>query len=177
MHVDLICHPDTPARSVERIRATFAPSGYRPTMLEYRVFASGGLAVPTPGRVERSGELWKTTCFELFTREVPDDSYFEFNFSPSRAWAAYRFDSYRKGMRDLPLAPPKIDFWSDVTGCSLRVALDLIAPWTGPSRSGLSAVIEEVDGTKSYWALANPNPEKPDFHHPDCFAIELPPLV
>src|SRR5204863_512967 len=83
------------------------------------------------------------------------------------------FDSYRKGMRDLPLAPPKIDFWSDVTGCSLRVALDLIAPWTGPSRSGLSAVIEEVDGTKSYWALANPNPEKPDFHHPDCFAIEL----
>ena len=40
-------------------------------------------------------------------------------------------------------------------------------------RAGLSAIIEEADGTKSYWALAHP-PGKPDFHHPDCFALELP---
>lgn len=39
---------------------------------------------------------------------------------------------------------------------------------------GLSAVIEEMDGTKSYWALAHPA-GKPDFHHPDCFTLELPP--
>jgi hypothetical protein len=37
----------------------------------------------------------------------------------------------------------------------------------------LSAVIETLDGAKSYWALAHP-PGKPDFHHADCFAIELP---
>ena len=43
------------------------------------------------------------------------------------------------------------------------------APW----RIGLSAVIEERHGRKSYWALAHP-PGKPDFHHDDCFAIELP---
>lgn len=36
----------------------------------------------------------------------------------------------------------------------------------------LSAVIEEKDGTKSYWALRHP-PGKPDFHHPDCFALTL----
>jgi hypothetical protein len=41
--------------------------------------------------------------------------------------------------------------------------------------AGLSAVIEEADGTKSYWALAHPSGE-PDFHHPDCFALELPAL-
>ena len=29
---------------------------------------------------------------------------------------------------------------------------------------GLSAILEEEDGTKSYWALAHP-PDKPDFHH------------
>jgi hypothetical protein len=43
------------------------------------------------------------------------------------------------------------------------------APW----RLGLSAVIEETSGRKSYWALAHP-PGKPDFHHADCFAYELP---
>jgi len=42
-----------------------------------------------------------------------------------------------------------------------------------PEKLGLSAVIEEIDGTKSYWALAHP-PGKPDFHHPDCFALTLP---
>jgi len=39
---------------------------------------------------------------------------------------------------------------------------------------GISAVIEELDGTKSYWALAHP-PGAPDFHHPTCFAATLPP--
>jgi hypothetical protein len=34
-------------------------------------------------------------------------------------------------------------------------------------------VIEEVDGGLSYWALAHP-PGKPDFHDPNCFALELP---
>ena len=38
---------------------------------------------------------------------------------------------------------------------------------------GLSAVIEEADGNVSYWALAHP-PGKPDFHHSDCLALELP---
>jgi len=40
-------------------------------------------------------------------------------------------------------------------------------------RMGVSAVIEEVDGTKSYWALAHA-PGPPDFHNPDCFIATLP---
>ena len=43
-------------------------------------------------------------------------------------------------------------------------------------RLGLSAVIEDTNGHKSYWALAHP-PGKPDFHHADCFAYELSPAV
>jgi hypothetical protein len=39
---------------------------------------------------------------------------------------------------------------------------------------GLNAIIEESDGTRSYWALAHP-PGEPDFHHPDCILLELPP--
>jgi len=36
-----------------------------------------------------------------------------------------------------------------------------------------STTFEETNGRLSYWALAHP-PGKPDFHHPDCFALELP---
>jgi hypothetical protein len=46
------------------------------------------------------------------------------------------------------------------------------APW----RLGLSAVIEDRSGQKSYWALAHP-PGRPDFHHEDCFALELTPAA
>jgi hypothetical protein len=42
-----------------------------------------------------------------------------------------------------------------------------------PARLGLTAVIEEADGTRSFWALAHP-PGEPDFHHPDCILLELP---
>jgi hypothetical protein len=42
-------------------------------------------------------------------------------------------------------------------------------------RLGLSAVIEDMAGGKSYWALAHP-PGKADFHHADSFARELPPM-
>jgi hypothetical protein len=43
----------------------------------------------------------------------------------------------------------------------------------GPWLAAITAVIEEADGTKSYWALAHPA-EKPDFHHPDGFTLQLP---
>jgi hypothetical protein len=39
-------------------------------------------------------------------------------------------------------------------------------------RLGLSAVIEDIDGRLSYWALKHP-PGKPDFHHPDSFALDV----
>jgi len=45
--------------------------------------------------------------------------------------------------------------------------------WAGRALAAITAVIEEADGTKSYWALAHPA-EKPDFHHPDGFVLELP---
>ena len=44
-----------------------------------------------------------------------------------------------------------------------------------PYSLGLSAVIEQTDGRKSYWARAHA-PGKPDFHHPDAVAACLPPV-
>jgi len=66
-----------------------------------------------------------------------------------------------------PPIPESAQFWLRAT--FEDPALDRGQSW----RAGISAVIEESDGTRSYWALKHP-PGAPDFHHPDCFALELP---
>jgi hypothetical protein len=75
-------------------------------------------------------------------------------------------------MQPVSISPPKIALVSTDRGLELSAALQMEIEV--PLRLGLSAVIEETSGRKSYWALAHP-PGKPDFHHPDCFALELPP--
>jgi hypothetical protein len=52
-------------------------------------------------------------------------------------------------------------------GATINAAAEI--PW----QLGLSAVLEETDGTKSYWALAHGQGDKPDFHDPACFAERL----
>lgn len=133
-------------------------------------FAVSGDALVIPPRTapERAYGLWKTTCFELFVAGA-GGSYAEFNFSASTQWAAYGFTGYRAGMTDIPIARPAIER----TDRGVGVALDFPVAAIEQMHIGLSAVIEERDGTKSYWALAHP-PGKPDFHHPACFALELP---
>jgi len=113
--------------------------------------------------------LWQRTCFEAFVRQG-DNAYVEFNLSPSGQWAAYDFDSYRSGMRNREVLAPKITVESGPFEVVLTADLD-VADLSGAL--ALSAVIEETDGTKSYWALAHP-PGRPDFHHAACFAAALP---
>ena len=64
--------------------------------------------------------------------------------------------------------------------CTLQAALDLDGlPGLASDtewRLGLSALIEDMNGAWSYWALAHP-PGKPDFHHAACFAHRLAPAV
>jgi len=147
---------------------------------ELRFLVKGtGLAAPARTTPRRADDLWKTTCFELFLRPATGDAYFEFNFSPSTRWAAYAFESHRQGRLDLPQSvEPRVEREpARPTGADYR--LDAIVHFSEiPStafRMGLSAIIEEMDGTKSYWALAHPLGDEPDFHDPACFAIELPP--
>ena len=54
--------------------------------------------------------------------------------------------------------------------------LDAILDLPEQGRFGLAAVVEEVGGTKTYWALAH-GAATPDFHHPACFAADLPPVA
>lgn len=116
----------------------------------------------------RRDGLWQTSVFEAFFRSDGDD-YVEMNFSPSLDFAAYRFDDYRDGMRDAPIA---IKLARAEREGQFTLDARFVAEVHDHDRLCLSAIIEEVTGEKSYWALAHTD-GPPDFHHPSCFAIRL----
>jgi hypothetical protein len=179
--VSLVPHPASPPRLVDRVSVRVSVQD-RFLWLNYEIEHRAGLLLGDKrGRQDR---LWSSTCFELFARESNRADYIEFNFAPWAAWAAYRFSGWRTGMTSLAgIGAPHlvdgrledrardIDRYYEFAATIARD--DILA---GKPRIGLSAILEEVDGTKSYWALAHP-PGEPDFHHPDCFALELPALV
>ncbi|MGP1282738.1 MAG: DOMON-like domain-containing protein [Parasphingopyxis sp.] len=182
MHPSLFPHPATLPSCPSAIDV-LVERQFGQLRLEYRLnMPAENLRPAGPAKPQRTDGLWQSTCFEMFVRRPGETWYCEFNFSPRRAWAAYVFDDVREGMRNLPLdAAPAIDFEGPnldadhPNGVELAVRVEMPEPWASSALAiGLSAVIEEVNGTKSYWALAHPS-EKPDFHHPDCFTLELPP--
>jgi hypothetical protein len=168
-------HPDWPCPAVERIAVEIARPAQDVISIRYEV--SGRIAelrVPPMRSPVRTEELWRTTCFEAFLRPQGGEGYLEFNFAPSGEWAAYAFSAYREGMQRLdPLAVPAILTSSQPDRLIVDVSLSLSGLADGPWRAGLSAVIEGRDGTKAYWAVTHP-PGKADFHHRDCFALDLP---
>lgn len=168
----LCCHGDASAHGLRAcsVEVTADPAGM--ICLEYvAVGTIEQLAIPSITDPARCDGLWRSTCFELFVGGV-GEGYAEFNFAPSGQWAAYGFTGYREGMHDLPMAHPPIISCQRNAG-RLAVKIRLLAMDIAGRRIGLSAVIEELDGTRSYWALAHPA-GAPDFHHADCFALELP---
>ena len=168
--LSLSCHPDTPCAAVEQILVDVRREGAA-LGLTYRLF--GNLArvhLPPPISPIRGQRLWERTCFEAFIKPRGGEAYIEFNFDPARRWAIYGFDAYRKERAAPQLPVPRI-------GAPIRETAFVISPTVyldavEPFDLALSAVIEETDGTKSYWALAH-LPGKPDFHHPDCFQLTL----
>ncbi|WP_342640023.1 DOMON-like domain-containing protein [Rhodoligotrophos ferricapiens] len=128
----------------------------------------------------RRDELWRHTCFEAFVRALSGSEYYEFNFAPSTQWAAYRFSGYRSGMVVADeISAPTVKVQSAPDCYTLQVSLELDRlglPRESPWQLGLSALIEDTSGLKSYWGLAHP-PGKPDFHHKDSFEHEFSPVM
>lgn len=169
MMVHLIPHPASPPSAVKDIDVQVRRMGER---LWLRFYVEGDpdlLAWPPEGE-GRADNLWKTTCFEVFIHT--SEGYVEFNISPSGQWASYAFDGYRNGGRAAveEVRGIGLEGGDDYAAIEAEVALP-----KGAIRMGLSTVIETVDGAISYWALAHPS-DKPDFHHPDSFVLELPPM-
>jgi hypothetical protein len=170
----LLLHPDFQTSAVAAIEAVVVRERIGTLKLTYRLTGrTQDLALPANAPPARKDGLWQHTCFEAFLRPSGAASYYEFNFSPSTEWAAYRFGGYRDGVQSLDDAgAPEIVVRTDGTSLTLEATLALGFLPRGPWQMGLSAVIEDTGGRKSYWALAHPA-GKPDFHHPDCFALEL----
>ena len=128
--------------------------------------------IPPLSEPWRADDLWQSTCFEAFLRGDGAAAYREWNFAPAGNWAAYDFDRHREGMARAEVGqPPYIRMEDNFTWWTVgaTIAVDAGRTWD----LGLSAILEEQDGTKSYWALAHPAEDKPDFHDPGCFAARL----
>jgi hypothetical protein len=178
----LQCHPDTPCTAVESINS-FVRLQKGPVLTV--TYALDGivdlLRIPPYQSVRRVDDLWRHTCFEAFIGAKNDFEYYEFNFSPSGEWAAYSFRDYRDGgPYDGDELEPKITVERGAASLKLSAVIRLDhLPGIQPDvclRIGLSTVIEDLDGSLSYWAFKHP-PGKPDFHHSDNFALEFEPKV
>jgi hypothetical protein len=178
--VGLKCHPESNNRAVRVIEASVCWMGGQALDINYILKGDlTELRVPPLGPPRRADLLWKHTCFEAFVSVKGKADYHEFNFAPSGEWAAYSFQHYRDGT---PLNDDKlvqkitVRNEADQLDLDATIRLDLLP--TIPSHAwlylALCAVIEDQSGKLSYWALRHP-PGKPDFHHPDGFALDLEP--
>ena len=168
----LVPHPDHPPANVHGVDVRWFEPGDGTVILRWQIKNVEALRLPPFAGKGRADELWRTTCCELFLKDETGGGYAEFNFSPSGRWAAYRFSDYREGMAEADAAiQPEVTANGGEYLFVLTAVLDL-ALLAGCGGAGLSAVIEEQDGTLSYWALAHP-PGRPDFHHPACFTMPL----
>ena len=149
--------------------------------LAYRLIADlDALQLPEPRpagvAAARTDGLWRHSCFEAFIGHAGAPDYWEYNFSPSGAWAAYRFTAYREGMAPLMKgAPPAVAtrIGTDSVETSVQVDLSWLERAGGVGlRLGLASVIEDKARVLSYWALKHAA-EKPDFHHRDSFVVEV----
>jgi hypothetical protein len=166
----LRCHPLTPQPAVLGLRVEVR-AGFADPVLHLRYVLDAHLAqlcIPAVAPECRAHELWRHTCFEAFFFAAESSNYQEFNFSPSRAWAAYQFASYRQQMQDSVLTlEPKIQIATTTTQLALEVTVPRSGRWLG-----LTAVIEAYDGTCSYWALQHPAGQA-DFHRRELASIDL----
>ncbi len=174
MPLTLVCHPQTRMQAVVGIEVVVSGGVSGSLNLAFALQGElSGLRIPEPRQPRRVSGLWQHTCFEVFVMAEQGAGYREFNFSPSREWAAYTFRGYREGGElEIEMAPvnmvqrgrDRLELHAELhqaclpPGCSLRL--------------GLSAVVEDTDGQRSYWALRHP-PGRPDFHHADAFALQL----
>jgi hypothetical protein len=178
----LLPHPTTPEEALTSISVEVDSPTADLLVLYYRVVGDiDRVTLPAQAASKSQDLLWKHTCFEAFVSLPDSEAYFEFNFSPSSQWAAYRFEDYRQGVQSVSLSPPprvicrrrdgELDIDVDLRLESLPEIADAIRNGR-ELRLAASAVIENEQGRISYWALAHP-PGKPDFHHRDGFALVL----
>jgi hypothetical protein len=174
----LTVHPSTPNEAVRSLGVQLRAE--KPDILVFHYWLAADMSrvqVPPSGVGGPADALWKHTCFEAFVAAADAPGYHEFNFSPSHDWAVYRFTAYREGMSRVEIGEaPEISIRRSDGGLELESAVRLghLAELRDARhlRVAMAAVIEDDTGGLSYWGLRHPT-GKPDFHHPNGFALEV----
>lgn len=170
----LVCHPASAAHGIVALTVA-ADYSANCLALSFRLTGdSQELLIPPPSPPTATDDLWQNTCCEAFIASDSGTDYSEFNFSPSGQWAAYRFTDYR--LRDALFQPqlaPRTSFRLLPDGFQLDATIARTQlPTAATLQVGLSAVIADRNGSKSYWALAHCGPA-PDFHLRPSFTLQL----
>jgi hypothetical protein len=177
--INLSIHPSALSDAVRSLAVLIHRSANAELRMNFRLDGDiPRIRIPSSSIPRIAKELWRHTCFEAFIAVDRQPAYHEFNFAPSGLWAVHAFSAYREGG---PLADETMRPHIAVRSTASRLELDAVVQLDSLSaihpraglRIGLSAVIEASDGL-SYWALHHPG-AKPDFHHPDGFALLLEP--
>jgi hypothetical protein len=170
----LACHPRTPNRFIRLVDVAAGVSPGGGVALGFNLVGDlSGVRIPEPRASRRADGLWRHTCFETFVMAGKGPGYREFNFSPSGEWAVTDFRGYRDGGE--PVAEPGPGITVRRRGDRLELDAEIRPACLPPGRSlrlGLTAVVEDVHGELTYWALRHP-PGQPDFHHKDTFTLPL----
>ncbi len=125
-------------------------------------------------------ELWKSSCFEMFTQWQDEKAYEEWNFSPSGSWAHYGFTRYRERSAS-PTSSGLAHAIQVQRESAHSLLLSVSIPWPARSealpfphtlRYGLSTVLQRRDGAYEYWALYHAA-SKADFHDEKSFIGEI----
>jgi len=130
--------PESVCEAVSGIEVDIARRPDGGVTLRYLVSGSiEDVLLPQPDAPVRAHQLWEHSCFELFIRPARGEGYCEFNFAPSRQWAAYSFRRHRSGMADIQVGAPAIICSRDAGSFEMRVDLDVGAV---PELAGAAAL-------------------------------------
>lgn len=173
---ELIAHHSHPPTALQAVSVSVIGFNHGWLQLRWKLAGSGRLVVPDFAGRGRADGLWQETCFEIFLRPLSGDgAYCEFNLSPSEQWNAYDFSGHRAGMTERPATrAPVASLRRGGQMAIFDAAIAMAALPDLPAEVGLTCVLEEEGGVKSYWALAHG--EGPaDFHDAACFRARLGP--
>ena len=134
--------------------------------ISYDLSEINEILIPQKKVLVRENELWKSTCMELFLKNVKESNYQELNVSLDGKWNAYEFSGYRTEMeksRSVSVSEVKsLDtniFWVRFEFRDKLASQLLINP---------ASVIKNIDEGVTYFAPAHQ--EGPDFHSFDSSA-------
>jgi hypothetical protein len=175
--VPLNCHSTTPPKASFALTASINPLPDGSLTLHYQLTGDiAQLRIPSPQPPAAIDGLWEHTCFEAFVAVPGEPRYHEFNFSPSGQWAAYAFGNARERCPWATPQAPRLAFQQSSNTVLLTACLPAVAlppnELKKPLQLGLTAVLESLDGHRSYWALHHPVPY-PDFHDRAGFILTL----